>query len=478
MTINLIKRWKNLSEPAKASIAFVISSFILKGVSFITTPIFTRLMGSDEYGLVATFNSWISIVDIFATLGLPSAGVINVGLRDHKNNRYGYMSSMIGLCNVFTVLCFILIFCVRSGFGFMGDLNDRLIWIMVLHLLFNPGQIFWVTCERYEYRYKMATVVTICSVLISQILALVSLTLFDGNRGELKIISSEIGLLLFSIPISLYVVVRGKKYIDSREWIDTLAFAFPLLPHYLAIHLMTSADRIMISDLDSQGNAGIYAVVTTISSISLLFWNAVNASLMPYTFENMEKEEGSVNRITRTILLAYSTICLIVTLLAPEVLHVLGPEEYQKGVYAVPTILAVSFLTAVYTLYSNIEFYYKQSKRIALASIVAAVLNLILNYFLIQWFGFVAAAYTTLISNVVLVFMHRRSYKRIAKKKLYDDNVFLALSALTIILCICCSFIYQFTFVRYIIAISLLIIAFIYKDRLLSGLNMINRKGK
>ena len=61
-----ITKWKSMSEMAKASIAFVISSFLLKGISFITTPIFTRLIDTNEYGIVTEYNSWQTILEVFA----------------------------------------------------------------------------------------------------------------------------------------------------------------------------------------------------------------------------------------------------------------------------------------------------------------------------------------------------------------------------------------------------------------------------
>ena len=102
----LLNKWRALPEATKSSLAFMLSSFFLTGLSVLTTPIFTRLIDSSQYGIVATYNSWLSIIDVFALLGLTSAGVFNVGLNEHKDSRDQYISSILALCNIVTVVVF------------------------------------------------------------------------------------------------------------------------------------------------------------------------------------------------------------------------------------------------------------------------------------------------------------------------------------------------------------------------------------
>ena len=62
----LINKWKKIPNSAKSSIAFVFCSLFVKGFIFIVTPLFTRIMTMDDYGIVTTYNSWVSILEIFA----------------------------------------------------------------------------------------------------------------------------------------------------------------------------------------------------------------------------------------------------------------------------------------------------------------------------------------------------------------------------------------------------------------------------
>lgn len=75
---------------------FLVASFLQKGISAITTPIFTRLLSTVEYGQYNVFNSWLSIVNVFVSLNLY-AGFYITGLVQHDDQRNKFSSAMLGL---------------------------------------------------------------------------------------------------------------------------------------------------------------------------------------------------------------------------------------------------------------------------------------------------------------------------------------------------------------------------------------------
>ena len=102
-SLSLFSKIKNLPNGVKTAAAFFIASLISKGMSFITTPIFTRLMTSDEYGQVSLFLSWLSILGIIAMFSLDR-GVYNVGMMEYKDKRKGFSFSLLILSNLITLL--------------------------------------------------------------------------------------------------------------------------------------------------------------------------------------------------------------------------------------------------------------------------------------------------------------------------------------------------------------------------------------
>ena len=82
---------------------FVISTFIQRGLSLITTPIYTRLLSSYDYGIVSTYNTWYGVLSVIFTLSI-AANAFNTGLVKYKDDRDYFVSNMISL-TAFLVLC-------------------------------------------------------------------------------------------------------------------------------------------------------------------------------------------------------------------------------------------------------------------------------------------------------------------------------------------------------------------------------------
>ena len=62
--------YNRLPLPLRASIWFFFGAALEKGIAFIILPVFSRLLSTEQYGLVTLYNSWLQIVCIFTTLNL------------------------------------------------------------------------------------------------------------------------------------------------------------------------------------------------------------------------------------------------------------------------------------------------------------------------------------------------------------------------------------------------------------------------
>ena len=70
-------RYRSLSEVKRATLWITLSGFILRGISFITVPIFTRLLTTSEYGSFSVYQSWESVFVFMVTLGVAYGGFNN-----------------------------------------------------------------------------------------------------------------------------------------------------------------------------------------------------------------------------------------------------------------------------------------------------------------------------------------------------------------------------------------------------------------
>lgn len=465
----LLEKWRSMPIMVKSSTAFFFSSLMLKCIAFFTTPIFTRILNQEQYGIIALYNSWLIILEVFALLGLTSAGSFNVGLNDNKEESYKYMSTCLGLCNVVTLVFFLIILMIKNTVENEFILPNKLLILMLVHFLFYPAQIFWLFYQRFEYKYKLSTLIVTISTIVGQAFSIYGVLNCNAEDGAfVKLLYAEIINILISLPIYFYILIKGKKFIDLKKWKTTLVFVVPLVPHYLAQHVMSGADKIMISNIIGNIEAGIYSIAMNMAMVLDVCWNAINASLVPYTFKNLdEKKYEGIGKIANTLVFAFAIMCIISMLVSPEIIKILAPEEYYIGIYLVPLLIVASFTKALYNLFANVEFYYKKSKKILKATVVATIVNLILNMIFIPKFGFMAAAYTTLFSYIVLIIMHYLGYKACnIDYKIYDIKLLFKMILVLILISILCCILYINIYLRYIALILLVVFCIIKRNNI------------
>ena len=85
---------KELSVGVKASIIYTVASLLSKGLAIVTVPIFTRLMTTEEMGVVNIYNSWNSMISVVATLSLTSGG-LQLAMKEFESERNKYLSSVL-----------------------------------------------------------------------------------------------------------------------------------------------------------------------------------------------------------------------------------------------------------------------------------------------------------------------------------------------------------------------------------------------
>jgi len=111
-------------------------------------------------------------------------------------------------------------------------------------------------------------------------------------------------------------------------------------------------------------------------------------------------------------------IMLSILMVGPEVLKILAPIEYWEGIKLIPPIIFASFLIFLYSISVDLEYYYKSTRIIALNTLIAAVVNIVLNFIFIPKYGMFAAAYTTVIAYFIMFVIHYISARKL------DDSLF------------------------------------------------------
>lgn len=404
---NQVKKNNGLEVPVsvKASTAYVVCNVFQKSLSFITLPLFIRLLTTTEYGQYSIYSSWLSILTIFITLNLPY-GSFSTAMMDFKDERDKYIASVQGISTVLGLVLLAIYWIFRDGLNEVLELPTFLVVFMIIEIISSCAFLCWMGKQRYEFKYKNVIVTTVIHALVSPVLALILIFMSD-NKGYARILGYSLvtsGIGLFFYIKNLY---KGKSLFNKKYWKYALSFNLPLLAYYFSQVIFNQSDRLMINHYCGTDKAGIYSVAYSLATILVFVLNAVNGSYVPWLYEKIkvgdQKENKKVSLIIAGIM-ALMLLCII--WMAPEIIQIMAGAEYAEAVWVIPPV-TMSVLLLLYSQFSiNVEFYYKQKFFLVIASIGSAASNIALNAIFIPKVGYVAAGYTTLFSYLLFAGMN------------------------------------------------------------------------
>lgn len=408
------RKYSEMPLPLKASIWFVVCSFLQRGISVITTPIFTRLLTPGEFGEYNVFNSWLGIASVIISLNLYQ-GVYSQGLVKFEDDRSRFSSALQGLTLVLISCWTVFYACFHDLINRTLSLTTSQVVCMLLLVWMTSVFNFWAVDKRVDYKYRALVLITLASSLTAPILGIILVSIFDD-----KVLGRILGIVIANLALYSWMffcqMARGRTFFSKKYWKYALVFNLPLVPHYLSLTLLNSADRIMIANMVGEWEAGIYSLAYSISQIMLIFNTSITQALEPWMYRKIKSEQfEDIARIGYLCLIVVGVLNTLVVALAPEIVALFAPMEYSGAVWVIPPVsLSVLFMFA-YGLFAVFEFYFEKTKLVAGATLVGAVVNVLVNLMLIPAFGYLASCYVTLLCYVLLAFFHYIAMSRILK---------------------------------------------------------------
>ena len=480
---SLFDKYSNMSITVKSGIWFTLCNFVQKGISFITIPIFTRIMSTQEYGSYSVYTSWYSLIAIFATLNLSNF-VFNKGMVKYSDDRDNFELSMFSLSSTITLILLGIYMLFRNNVNTQLDLTTPLMVCMFMQILTEPSVLYWTVRNRFEYKYKAVVFVTLSIAVLNP---LVGIGLIKaGTLGDAvlsRALSVTIVTSVFSIIIATRLIRKSGCFFSTKYWKYALAFNVPLIPHFLSQMILNQADRIMIKNICNASDAAIYSVAYSVGMAVLLFSQAIQQTYLPWLYQKLaDKKYDKIPYTGNVFLIILAGINILVIAFAPEIIMIVGPETYRAAIWVMPPICGSVYFIFLQNLFANVEYYFEQTKLIAIVSVAVEVINIILNAMFIPQFGFIAAGYTTLICYIIHAFLHYAVMNVACKKnKLLINNIFsikivLLISIIFCLLLVVITALYKWSILRYIFISALLLVALLFKKRIVSIINEMKQK--
>lgn len=411
-----MQKWNTIPLQVKASVAYTVCSILQKCLSFITLPLFTRLLTQEQYGIHNVYSSWYGIFSIFITLNLAYGSFATAMVR-FEHERAKYIASIQNVCLVLCGIFLMLYLPFADFWNTFLKLPTGLVCIMVADILTNFSLLCWYGVKRFEFKYKSVVLVTMAIAIATPTLAYI-LVMNSAEKGYAR----TIGYAAVGIAVGAFLFVsnaiKGKGGFNKKYWKYALSFNIPLIPYYLSQVIFNQSDQIMINNISGTDKAAMYGVAYSLATLLNFILNAINNSYVPWFYGKIKEGKPEENKSVATgISLLMAFMLMGVIALAPEIILIMAGKEYAPAAWVVPPV-AMSILLLFYSqLFINVEFYYEEKNMLVWSSIGAAVLNVVLNALLIPKFGFVAAGYTTLLSYIAFAVTNYFTMKIAVKRR-------------------------------------------------------------
>jgi len=389
----------------KNTFIYTLLQLLNKGIPFLLLPILTRYLSTDDYGMIATYNTFIGILVIFIDLSMP--GAVGVNYFQLKKEE---LQSYIG--NVFNVLLFSTLVVTAIVIAFREFIIDKfslpVIWIYIAIMVAIAQTITMInlTLWRSQQRAKPYALYAISQTFFN---ITVSLLLVVGLKygWEGRTTGTASATIIFGLLSIFFIYKRGYSTLNfSIQYIkDALKFGIPLLPHHIALWMRTGVDILLITVIVGAAQTGLYSVGYTFGAIIGIFAMAFNNAYSPYLFEKLKNitDESKTKLVKFTyfyflgILLFSMLLSGVFSLILP---YFLGEKFQEANQYIIWIALAYAF-QGMYLMVVNYIFYAKQTHKLSMITIVTSIFHVILSYILIHSYDAMGAAYASIISFFV-----------------------------------------------------------------------------
>ncbi|WP_448820816.1 oligosaccharide flippase family protein [Cetobacterium sp.] len=464
----------------KKFISFSIGGYIGIFIGLLTTPVVTRLISPEEYGIFSIYNITLNILMLILMLGLDQGFVRFFYEENTLEERSGLLKKSLKIPLVFFgFLSLIFLFgkdtIVEALFGKLN--REYLVIYILVGVLFSIINRFSILVIRMQQKGRLFSLIQVLNQIFN-FLFIILLYKYYGNSYKVLIMS----LILTSLLIIIISLVVEKKIWFSHAkkskttYKKLLEYSYPIVITVIVSWLFQSMDKLFIKYYRNLYELGLYAAAFKIVALLNVIQNGFNTFWVPVSFQKYE-ENCENNKFFRTIFDLVSLGMLFVAvgiLLGRDILILILGEKFKDAIKIFPSLLMIPLMNTVSEVTVIGINFKKKTKYHLIISLVIVLVNLIGNYKLVPKLGAVGAAISTGFSYIIFFLLRTYFSKKVFK---YDfrESRFVLLSLMLFVYSIYIS-IFERPFFNYGIGILLLFfIILVYKDTLKVCLNKLVR---
>ena len=418
-----------LEKLAKQTAVYGISTIVVRFLSYLLTPYYTRIFGQETYGIVTDIYALIPLALTLLTMGMESsyfrfsAKAEEAG-GDVRAAKRRLFATTWGVTSLAAVVFFVLVASFRNGVaGLMGEAYaahpEYVVWVGLI-ILFDVWACIPFSRLREQGRALLFVGIKALNVVMN-----VALAVAFGVAG---LFATEFGVgwvfvanLIASVVTWLVILATVDRTVPKINWAllaAVFAYSLPLLVGGLAGTANEFIDRQLIKYLGPEGamaQVGIYGAITKIAVVMMLFYQMYRLAAEPFFLSNFKKSDFvQMNAAALKYYVMASMLIFLGIALFRDVFALIVGRDFREGIFILPVVLGANVLTGVWL---NLSFWYKREEKTSLAIVVTGaglVSMLVFGFWCIPVWGYYGAAWARLASESTMVavswWLNRRFY--------------------------------------------------------------------
>ncbi|MDB8567898.1 lipopolysaccharide biosynthesis protein [Turicibacter sanguinis] len=417
-------------------------------ISFITVPITTWLVTPEQFGFTTMFTLLQTLITSFIYLGLDQAYVREYNNKNHSKNKLLFNCILLPLILSFITIFCLVLFMEPISIYLFSEVNQILMNCLIIWIPFVVIERFLLLSIRMEEKGIEYSLYNILTKIFIMILTIGLLLLYQKTYTSIvlgMIISQIISCSILMILLRKQLVF-WKESFDSKLIKEMLKFGLPILPSVLIVWVLNSTDRIILNQYCDIQEIGIYfaamKLVTTLNMIQSIFSTFWVPLAYRWHEEGVEKEQ--FEKVSYGLGIVMGIVFISVLFFKSIMIMILAPD-YSEAQFILPFLL---FSPIMYTMSETTTLGIAFSRKTyfnILVSLIAAVINLSINFLLVPYVGGIGAAIGTGIAYISFFWVRTiisRRYWYNFELKFYLINILVLLFLATINVIITTKYIY------------------------------------
>ena len=400
----------------KNTIIIAIGKLSTQIISYLLLPLYTSQLDPSEYGnydFICTLSVFLCPI---ITLLMEESMFRYLIDADSKVQRKKIITQTI-IYTFFGTVLFTIIAALIMGFGtdYTPMYITAIITFVISNILIGLSNALSRGLGKIKL-YSVSNFILGISTIILNIVFILAL-----NAGAEGLLWANTIANAFT-AIVILAILKLPKYIgkiDKPLMKDMIKYSIPLVPNSISWSIINMSDRIILTQMVSSAANGIYAMANKFPNIINVlygyFYTAWKESAAKIVKENNKNQYyNSIYHDAKRFLYAV-TICLIAVM--PFVFPIFINEAYDEAYVYIPIVMIATYYSNLSSFYGGIFSAYKDTKIMGTTTIVAAVINLVIDLLLVNTLKIYAACFSTLIANLIVYFYRKKKLKKYLKLK-------------------------------------------------------------